>query len=1211
MALSDSMFLFEIIIEELKSLFDTKDYSIYSQFADIFQLYLKNPNELGTSTPKQTKKKFSKKSKVRVRKSIATKSSTESKVRLVRSVLISNSSEILKDNMRKYPLEISFRSKYKPEIILASNQIPWSDEFIYYLNELDTKDNMHSITVDGKYNVFHEYTSKCIATIKLNIKLCCVKGTQLNFLSNTAPAIKEEPKRDLRDETGIIKTIYAGGKTKLKRSSGSPLLIKTLETSIAENKMNKEDANYIEYNSNNCSRNKIVSLVKSYTDIRLKKKVSLVKSQSCHFFEYGRQLNTLNYIFGNNRGPFGNQVYCVGYFTVQNEFAEKPVTSKESVKDSKSSEKSAVGTEKYQFKLCDDECPSKKASTFGSPSHCSLDLPKDAAHLISIKKCDQVDCDFAKTREPPSPPDERLMVDLSSMRRDSCVMQEKIEQIVGGMTAKMQMGAEPCYCSCECTFGFTKKTTYCHVCGGVEKFGEEKLGPLAFPCPIYHKLVDKNKLKTVSSGSDSKKKSSKHPDKSGESEKENKKGKKKKKDDRFKFNYGYTVNVLCHVQFRPMWKPGATNKYVVRLLKIAKNPDEAISKKRKREPKKKPLKRPLLVVHKKDGEFTVTMETMKAYAKQRAINQQPYEEKPLVTYTIGRSEEENRERRKKKERAQRRLERDQRDFIQSAFKDMCQEICLKTYQQALGILPNAEDPECTCYPAEPGPDRTNMDRSCSCSEDSVSLGSDTDSDEWIVEFTPPNAYFDPTYKGKKVMKVEKETQYSYLDYRVKLVDKYGNPVPRFFKGPDGKQQCSDLGGFWSPEHEWLEINVDGYIAPDNRWAPMSFIGPNGDQIDTEDGKFQVANGKWLVVGVDGYIDSRGKWRFYSKPRASPVQKKVRPTAKKAVKKGDHKPIMVEPSETTWSCFGDASPVALSKMGIVGHGIDRKLLAATLKRMLDRGEDVTIPQPSVVPRRLGSKKSKKARSPVFDRQNYFEERTKCRHPVPSKKGVIAVNAHGDKIYFKLKDHKNKRPYERLAKLNEQGISLSDFHVANGWKPGAISKCLLRKLKKAKLRRHAVESSKPTKKAKKRTEAKPTLIVCKVNGEYRIEMQTSPENNEGNNEQYSPLVYKIAKPSNKDKLAKLQLKKRCLVKEIIGDFEDPYHPEICEKTCLKAYKQAIGLLPNDHNNPECSCGDCVQEESSESCHCEYDDVSSDCSSMDIDWEIHFSPPITSHS
>lgn len=806
MALSDSMFLFEIIVEELKSFSKYKEFCISTQFADIFQLYLRDPNDSKAVCPNRKKKKIVKKSKVRGNNSKTDKISLGSRVTVGQTILIENNLYSLRSNMKQYPLELFLCSKVHPDVALGSALIPWSETFIDYLSELNDQQFIPSVSVNGTHNVFDEFTSKCMATIKLNIKLSCLKEklttqfrsrsedqqkhlmyTSLNSSPTTIMSTMEEKEEYVRGETGTIKTIYAGGKTKPKRSSYNKST--TNKAAIKkELNFNKDfddvkdviDVRMERIRKNRLVNDKIIGLVKSEIDVEAKKVVPLMKSQSSSMLEHGNRINTLNYIFGDQRGPFGNQVYYVGYFTVQNDFAKEPVSSRESMKDSKSSDKSEEVEEKFKFKICADECPSKKASELCSPSHCSLDLPQEAAHLITVKKCDRVDCDSKKHREPPGPPDERLFVDMSSTKRQCCDFTEKVEQVVGGMQAKMKIGNAPCYCSCECTFGFTKKTTYCNVCGGFELVGEEKLGQQTFPCPIFHKLVDKNKLKSVySSGSDTRRKgddsqrsmkgSSKADkrslgDKSGESEKDNKKGKKKKKDDRFKFNYGYQAPQIGHSQ------------------------------------------------------------------------------------------------------------------------------CAMPCTGSLGAVPK------------------------------------------------------------------------------------------------------NMGWLWTAD------NIPGLKAP-----------------------------------------------------------------------------------------------------------------------------------------------------------------------------------------------------------------------KGWKPGAISKRLLCKLNKAKRQTSAVETSKPLKKLKKRTETKPTLIICKVNGEYRVEMQTAPENNEGSNEQYTPLVYKIAKADNKDKLAKLELKRRQLVKEIIGDFEDPYHPDVCEKTCLKAYKQAIGLLPLDPNRPDCTCSDGAagQDSLKESCHCYYDDVSSDCSSMDIDWEIHFSPPIASHS
>ncbi|KAJ0180761.1 hypothetical protein K1T71_004165 [Dendrolimus kikuchii] len=1093
MSFTDSMFLFEIMVESIKSTVDSKNFYIRSQFADVFTLILKNPNDFESDLSKKPKKSKTKKKKIKHVKV------EKLKVKAGQSVLFATNIEALLLNMTRYPMEVSLWSKIHPDCLIASTHIPWSPVYIDYLTKVYKKSNPPPARATGEYNIFDEYTSRRMAVIKLNIKLTHLKDkitTEFNTLSEdnsqtfvytgfnskqtTVLSTIKENATNIAEDTGIIKTIYGKGKRKFKETVNvkpkykeDKLLSKRLTKSDSNNKTDEIKV------TQNFEKPSFGFIVKSDTDIDKRKKINVIQSNSWSSVTQN-QFNVLNYIFDDSTGTYGNQVYCVNYFMVEKDF-NKPSASSKSSSQANLSEKSEDLQGKYRFRICDPKCPSKKETdNTCSQSVCSLDLPEEAAHLISITKCEQIDCDNKKDREPTNKADERILIDLS--QRKCCNITEQVE-VVGGVKGNMKFEGEPCLCTCECTFGFTKKTTYCGVCGGYEKIGEELTKvpkiDLPFPCPIYHKLVDKNKLKTWStSGSESKKraedsqksiKGSKSAqsdkrsvaDKSIESDKDNKKSK-KKKDDRFKFNYGYQAPQIGHSQcampctgtlgavpknmgwlwtaenipgmkFRPLWRPGATNKHVVRLLRMAKNPDEILSKKRKKDTgkKKKPLKRPLLVVEKKDGEYTVTMETMKNYSKPRALNQAPYEDKPVLTYTIGRTEEENRERKRKRERVQRRLEREQREFIQSAFRDMCKEICVKTYQQALGILPGAEEPECTCYPAHPDADRTNVDLSCSCSEDkSLSICSDTDLDEWVLEFTPPNAYFDPKYKGKKVLKTDNSSQYTYMDYRVKLLDRYGNPVPRFFKGPDGKQQCSDLGGFWGPERNWLEINSDGYIGPDGRWAPNAFIGPSGEQVEAEAGKFQIKNGEWLVVGIDGYIDSQSKWKYYPKPRSFKAQKKrVGSTDKKGG--GDEKPGY-KPSEATWSCFGDASPKQLSKMGITGHGQDKKILYSTLQEMLTQGEDVKLPQPTTIPKLAPTKKRRGGKGGLasfdaFDSRSYFLDRAKCKHPIPPEKGIVAVDARGHKTYFRLKDCKNKRPKERLQDLTKQGISLSSFHV----------------------------------------------------------------------------------------------------------------------------------------------------------------------------------------
>lgn len=279
--------------------------------------------------------------------------------------------------------------------------------------------------------------------------------------------------------------------------------------------------------------------------------------------------------------------------------------------------------------------------------------------------------------------------------------------------------------------------------------------------------------------------------------------------------------------------------------------------------KKKVDLKPMIVIKKQDGEFTVSMEVLKKYSKERLVFQPPFEEKDPLVYTIGKTEAEKNLIQKQREKRERRETRRKSKFLQSTFRDKCQEICVKAYNQAIGILPlpNPNNPECPCQTGDVH--LTPPIDSCSCSEAGSVTSSDTDGDNWTIEFTPPAGVFDPKAKHPPIL-TDNETQYSYLDYKVKLFDRRGNPIPRYFKGPDGRQECSDLGGFWAPGHVWVEINKDGFIGPDNRWIPMNFIGPDGMAYTAEEPAFTDSSGRNLKIGIDGYIDKDGKWAWYKK-----------------------------------------------------------------------------------------------------------------------------------------------------------------------------------------------------------------------------------------------------------------------------------------------------------------------------------------------------------
>ncbi|XP_075992919.1 uncharacterized protein LOC142987866 [Anticarsia gemmatalis] len=507
------------------------------------------------------------------------------------------------------------------------------------------------------------------------------------------------------------------------------------------------------------------------------------------------------------------------------------------------------------------------------------------------------------------------------------------------MKSKDLADEDPCYCDCVCTFKFSNKTTYCAVCGGYEALGSDTKDLPDYsrphPCPVYHKMYDRKYIKTKSPwpeenvppeqktpSAKSSKAGSKAAEKAamarssrvgitekdtqgGVKEKAKKAKQEKKQVGKYTANFveepaqppvekkpepkypypavpkhmgwNWTAEDIPGLKPRPKWRPGAANKILVRRYRALREGTDTIAKKKRAmlQRKKKIDVKPTLIVTKQDGEYTVVMEVFKKYSKERLLYQYPYDEtKAPLTYTIGKTEEEKKKVQQQRERQARRETRRKSRLLQSTFRDKCQEICLKAYNQAIGLLPlpNPNNPECPCFTDDAGPSPP-ID-SCSCSDEGSISSSDTDNDEWVIEFTPPAALWDAKAKHPPVL-TDNESQYNYLDYKVKLFDKNGNPIPRYFKSHEGKQECSDLGGFWGPGKVWLEINKDGYIGPDNRWVPMNFTGPDGMAYSAEEGSFTDNCGQLLKIGVDGYIDKDLKWVWYGRRRGS---KSVKSTA---------------------------------------------------------------------------------------------------------------------------------------------------------------------------------------------------------------------------------------------------------------------------------------------------------------------------------------------
>lgn len=580
MSFPDSMFLFEIVVEDLQSFTECKQFYMTSKFADVFKLTLRDPN---STDPLVSKKRFKKRIKVREDKLSDQKPPVEGKVQSGQSILFTSPITKLITTMKNSPIEVTFFSKDDHRRKIGSVRVPWSPFYIDYLYLLATKAVAAPIMVSGSHNVYDETTSRFMATIVLNIKLTHL-GDKLtsynhymalpsqntrkyhNTTSNSKP--NEADSLALLGNQGTIKTLYSGGKSKKKTSSNSKTTKSKTPLETKKDKINEEKnpsvlptQTHKENISKGMEANPItLNLVKSDNDLNKNMKDDVVRSKSCAVIDR-KHFNFLNYMFDDAGKPLGNRVFCVGYCTVENEFNEKGSSKSGTSQGSPSKASGSTDNESPQSRnlhlVCNKECV--KRIDNGTCIH-------KPCNRLSVTQCDKVRCSVSEKRKLPPRSRETIQVDLSSLKKNRV---DELESVVGGMTAKMNYDEKNCFCECECTFGFVKRTTYCGICGGFEKSGEDltKTNQIGlFPCPIYHKS-DKNRIKSTSGSDRSKTGDSKTSNKKGnksptagkpaspgaktptgtapaadvESDKEYcRKKKRERNDDRFKFNYGYT-----------------------------------------------------------------------------------------------------------------------------------------------------------------------------------------------------------------------------------------------------------------------------------------------------------------------------------------------------------------------------------------------------------------------------------------------------------------------------------------------------------------------------------------------------------------------------------------------------------------------------------------------------------------------------------------------
>lgn len=180
----------------------------------------------------------------------------------------------------------------------------------------------------------------------------------------------------------------------------------------------------------------------------------------------------------------------------------------------------------------------------------------------------------------------------------------------------------------------------------------------------------------------------------------------------------------------------------------------------------------------------------------------------------------------------------------------------------------------------------------------------------------------------------------------------------------------------------------------------------------------------------------------------------------------------------------------------------------------------------------------------------------------------------------------------------------FQVIDGWRPGAVSKRLLHMLKKAKSMKSTERNVKTTKRTKKQAEEKPTLKISKRDGVYCIELQATESSKEPNTAN-TPLVYKVESETNKARKKKKDRIQRRLIKNAVTNvWPKTFEAANCDDICLKALKESVGILSFDETDVFVR-GD--ELKNNDSCSCEDDEVSSSCTSSDVDWEIGFTPPL----
>lgn len=135
MALLDSMFLFEITIEELKTFISNNKFIVRSEFTDIFSVVLNNSVDLEVHHS-QSKRISKNKTKVKYAKNTPFATEVKPKTRMSQSVTFSCDIDRLMSHMLQYPMEISLWSVKNPGKRIGSTLVPWDCAFVDFFEPI-------------------------------------------------------------------------------------------------------------------------------------------------------------------------------------------------------------------------------------------------------------------------------------------------------------------------------------------------------------------------------------------------------------------------------------------------------------------------------------------------------------------------------------------------------------------------------------------------------------------------------------------------------------------------------------------------------------------------------------------------------------------------------------------------------------------------------------------------------------------------------------------------------------------------------------------------------------------------------------------------------------------------------------------------------------------------------------------------------------------